>query len=99
MSEPGSGLAGPTACTPDSLGALGMVPQLVHVLRVGSIGAQQAARTADPWINSDEGSYVFLLVYGDGDVKNARSIIYLGRNSVRLGLGCREAQGEATITD
>ena len=39
----------------------------------------------------------FWLVYGDGDAKNARSSLYLRRNSARLGLGCREAQGEATV--
>ena len=36
-------------------------------------------------------------MYGDGDAKNARSSLYLRRNSARLGLGCREAQGEATV--
>ena len=39
----------------------------------------------------------FWLVYGDGDAKNARNNLYLRRNSARLGLGCREAQGEATV--
>ena len=39
----------------------------------------------------------FWLVYGDGDVKNAHDSLYLGQNSARLGLGCREAQGEATF--
>jgi len=36
------------AVSPDSLVALGVLPRLVHVLRVGSIGAQQATRTAEP---------------------------------------------------
>lgn len=36
------------AISPDSLSALGVMPRLVHVLRVGSIGAQQAARTTEP---------------------------------------------------
>ncbi|XP_066307041.1 protein ARABIDILLO 2-like isoform X1 [Miscanthus floridulus] len=34
------------AVSPDSLVALGVLPRLVHVLRVGSIGAQQAAAAA-----------------------------------------------------
>ena len=36
----------------------------------------------------------FWLVYGDGDAKNAHNSLYLGRNS---SMGCREAQGEATV--
>ena len=39
----------------------------------------------------------FWLVYGDGDTKNVRSSLYLEKNSARIGLECREAQGKAMI--
>ncbi|KAJ1299104.1 hypothetical protein BS78_01G505700 [Paspalum vaginatum] len=42
--------------SPDSLVSLGVLPRLVHVLRVGSIGAQQAAAAAICRISSSDGN-------------------------------------------